>query len=158
MKDAETTNRMDINKLVKEIKHRFMELRNGIVADTLRSGGITYKVIFGLQLPQLSEMARELRQRLEESDAALLASELWQESNVRESRLLACRLLSHYPAEAAKHLTAMASEIKTREEADILIFSLLRHYPEGKDLIADIDVMQNESLLPYLRQVVDRNL
>ena len=40
--------------MLKEIKHQFMAFRNGIVADALRKAGYDYKVIFGLQLPQLT--------------------------------------------------------------------------------------------------------
>ena len=33
-------------------------MRNGIVADTLRKAGSPYRIIFGLNLPQISEIAR----------------------------------------------------------------------------------------------------
>ena len=42
---------------LQQIKSRFMAMRNGIVADALRKGGMPHKVIFGLNVPQLSEIA-----------------------------------------------------------------------------------------------------
>ena len=33
-------------------------MRNGIVADTLRKAGSPYRIIFGLNQPQISEIAR----------------------------------------------------------------------------------------------------
>ena len=46
-------NRMQI------IKRRFFAMRNGIIADTLRKAGLDYRMIFGLNLPQVVEIAGE---------------------------------------------------------------------------------------------------
>ena len=46
--------------VMKMVKHLFMTYRNGIVADTLRKAGLPFGVIFGLQLPQLSGIARDI--------------------------------------------------------------------------------------------------
>lgn len=75
------------NKL-KEIKALFMTYRNGIIADTLRSAGWTHSVIFGLNLPQITDIARQ--QPAPDVDLAL---ELWNDRNVRESRLITPFLL-----------------------------------------------------------------
>ena len=77
---------MNLQENIKEIKHNFMAFRNGIVSDTLRKAGMPYNIIFGLQLPQIAEIARSNEKNLELADA------LWQDSGVRESRLLACYL------------------------------------------------------------------
>ena len=37
-----------------EIKRRFFAMRNGIVADTIRKAGLQDKMIFGLNLPQIT--------------------------------------------------------------------------------------------------------
>ena len=42
------------------IKRRFFAMRNGIVADTIRKAGFDYRMIFGLNLPQLKDIAAEL--------------------------------------------------------------------------------------------------
>lgn len=65
------------------IKRRFYAMRNGIIADTLRKAGLGYKIIFGLNLPQITEIASGLT-----ADADL-AEELWADRRTRESMLLA---------------------------------------------------------------------
>ena len=65
-----------------------MTYRNGIIADTLRSAGWTHSVIFGLNLPQITDIARQ--QPAPDVDLAL---ELWNDRNVRESRLITPFLL-----------------------------------------------------------------
>ena len=40
------------------IKRRFFAMRNGIIADTLRKAGLDYRMIFGLNLPQITDIAR----------------------------------------------------------------------------------------------------
>lgn len=60
-----------------------MAMRNGIVGDIYRRAGIDcYKIIFGLNLPQMREIACDY-----EKDAELAAA-LWNDKTVRESRLL----------------------------------------------------------------------
>ncbi len=76
-------NRMQI------IKRRFFAMRNGIIADTLRKAGLEYKIIFGLNLPQITEIAAE------QPHEADLAEELWADRRTRESLMLAPML---YPA------------------------------------------------------------
>ena len=107
---------------MKEIKHQFMTFRNGVVADTLRKAGMPYGVIFGLQLPQLAEIARML------TPSAELARRLFADRNVRESRLLAMWL---FPSAELTETEAeeMAADMQTREECDIFAFRLLRHEP-----------------------------
>lgn len=95
-------------------------MRNGVVAETLRNAGDCHNVIFGLQLPDLTAIARELEPSEE------LAEALWADSGVRESRLLACYLMPHEAMTPDKAI-GMAASTRTREEGDILAFRLLRH-------------------------------
>ena len=100
-----------------------MAYRNGIVADTLRSAGMTcYNVIFGLNVPQLAHIAGTI-----EPDMAL-ARKLWADRGVRESRLLAAYL---FPvAEVGfDEAEALINDAQTQEEADMLVFRLLRRLP-----------------------------
>ncbi len=122
------TQELSYDQIIKEIKHEFMVYRNGIVADTLRKGGINHKIIFGLQLPGITQIARNLGQRFSSEQLQVLARSLWEDKNVRESRLLACRL---YPADllTKDEATQMCKDVITSEEADILTFALLRHTP-----------------------------
>ena len=78
---------------MQEIKKLFMAYRNGIVADTLRSAGMNcYSVIFGLNLPQLSAIARQITETHDRDAFVSLADALWADKAVRESRLLALHL------------------------------------------------------------------
>ena len=119
---------MAMTDLMREIKHEFMVFRNGIVADTLRKAGDSHKIIFGLQLPVLKQIAIGLKNRLTVTELTELAHTLWADSAVRESRLLTPLIL---PPDSVDLNTAtkMCHDIQTPEEADILIFALLRHTP-----------------------------
>lgn len=136
--------------MLKDIKHQFMAFRNGVIADTLRKAGMPYPIIFGLQLPQISQIAKGLEKSLP------LARELWADRNVRESRLLACYL---FPMELLDReaATDMAADVITREEADILAFRLLRNHPQSREIAESLEAMDNP-LPKYAAQAILRNL
>lgn len=94
-------------------------MRNGVVADSLRKAGCPYRLIFGVNLPQLTEIAEECGQSEE------LADSLWADRDLRESALLAPML---YPAEKLNIEKAreLCGNILWHEDADILCFKLLR--------------------------------
>lgn len=135
---------------MKEIKHQFMAYRNGIVSDTLRKAGMPYDVIFGLQLPQLSAIARNY------GKDATLADALWADSKVRESRILACYI---FPAETMTEERALglAESVLTHEEADILCFRLLRYLPFA-DRLALTLAAADGPLARYCGEALRRNL
>lgn len=68
---------------IQTIKRRFFAFRNGVIADNLRKSGSSFRIIFGLNLPQLKEIAAEI------SENAGIALQLWHNSTTRESMLLA---------------------------------------------------------------------
>lgn len=105
---------------IQEVKKEFFTYRNGMLADTLRKAGYPHKVIFGLNVPQLDAIARQIGF---DQDLAL---QLWDDSEVRESRLLACWLFDPKitTVELAQRL---AEECRTPEERDILKFRLLKN-------------------------------
>lgn len=104
---------------LRDVKQRFFALRNGLLADMLRKQCSTpHKLIFGLNVPQLKEIAAEA------GKDAPLAAELWADADCRESRLLAPMICP-----ASPDAFAMMSEVRTTEEADLLCHSLLRHCP-----------------------------
>lgn len=123
---------------MKRVKHLFMTYRNGIIADSLRKAGMPYRVIFGLQLPQIRQIATDLKACLSEETLTELARTLWLDCNVRESRILAMAI---FPPDRLKESDAkiMASEILTREEADMLSFLLIRHTPHLSALISYLE-------------------
>lgn len=113
---------------MKEIKHLFFTYRNGAVADTLRRYGIPHKVIFGLEIPRLAEIARGLEASEE------LADRLWADNEVRESRLLATYLYSPTTISEDK-VIKLASEVRTQEEADMLAFRLLKRMANAEQIL-----------------------
>ncbi len=119
--------------MIKKIKQQFFALRNGIIADTFRKAGSSYSVIFGLQIPQISEIAVNLLAELPTTERDNLADELWDDKNVRESRLLAPYIYNKESVSMEKAL-ALASETSTSEESDILAFRLLRFLPFRQSL------------------------
>ncbi|MCM1153271.1 MAG: DNA alkylation repair protein [Muribaculum sp.] len=126
-----------VSAKIKEIKRQFMAFRNGIVSDTLRKAGFEYDIIFGLQLPQISQIAAGLPKDSE------LALALWQDSSVRESRLLACYL---FPPEdiSMEKAEELASNVRNTEEADILAFRLLRRLPFAQILADKLSASTSE--------------
>ncbi len=136
--------------MIKNIKHQFMAYRNGIIADALRKVGMPYDIIFGLQLPQLSAIARELGTSME------LATQLWDDKKVRESRLLACYL---FPKESVNEDKAieLAESVQTKEEADILCFRLLRYLPFAETLSLQLTAYE-DPLVSYCGEALRRNL
>lgn len=137
---------------IKEIKKFFFTYRNGMIADTLRKAGMDYKIIFGLNVPQLSDISRRINE-----DREKLAEELWNDSEVRESRLLACWLFNPENVSEERAMEMMHS-VKTREEADILAFKLLRYLPFAKSLISETDTDSDNTLYGYAVEALKRNL
>lgn len=125
--------------MLKDIKQRFYAMRNGIVADALRKGGMPHKVIFGLQVPQLAEIAREL------GPNAVLAQALWDDSDVRESRLLACYL---FPLEeiSVEKAVELASQTRTPEESNMLAFRIFRRLNNAYQIL---QAMKMEETIPH---------
>lgn len=86
----------EIKETIKRVKHEFMAYRNGIVSDTLRKAGMPYSVIFGLQLPQLTQIAKGI------GKSEAIADYLWDDKGVRESRLLASYVYQKKPYQKKK--------------------------------------------------------
>lgn len=102
------------------VKRRFFAMRNGAIADNMRRHGANYRIIFGLNLPQIIEIATETQKSVE------LAETLWKNQTTRESMLMAPMI---YPQEEMTFDVACRwiSEVPTPEVADILCHRLLRH-------------------------------
>lgn len=154
---------------VREIKQSFMAFRNGIVADALRKAGMDYEIIFGLQIPQLSGIANTVKESAagdmpDSADAAeamqKIASELWDDRKVRESRLLACYLFQKDLVDNSL-ASRLAGDVMTREEADILSFRLLRHLPFANALADQIEkesAASENPIMGYCAEALRRNL
>lgn len=114
-----------------EAKRLVYAMRNGVVADALRQGGSPFRLIMGVNLPQLAEIAERL------PHTAALASELWADTASRESMLLAPMVM---PAEDMTPLLARewVAQIPATEVADVLCHKLLRREPWAARLAADL--------------------
>ncbi len=64
---------------MQQIKRRFFAMRNGVVADMLRRAGSPFHIIFGLNLPQIVEIASEIPETQREA----MADALWQNRSTR---------------------------------------------------------------------------
>lgn len=127
----------------KAVNAKFFAFRNGVVARNFHEAGAPYPRIFGLQLPQIGEIARET------GYDDLLGRELWSDRDCRESRLLACYLLNPETLQADEALS-LARDVQTREEADVLAWRLLRKLPFARQLATRLD--------GYMKQALERNL
>ena len=137
------------------IRKEFYALRNGLIADTLRKGGLEQKYIFGLQLPQIKGIAERFRPQTDD-EAAGLARSLWSDRECREARLLACHLM---PASfiGNEEAARWAEEATTREEADILAFRLLRYLPYAEEIAVTLDASE-DALKKYTASAIRRFL
>ncbi len=139
--------------IVGQIRKEFFALRNGMIADTLRKGGLEQKYIFGLQLPQIKEIAVRFRPA-EDEESAALARALWSDRECREARLLACHLM---PATSMPDTEALkwVEDVCTREEADILAFRLLRNHPHAAAIANALEKEEN-TLKNYTAAAIKR--
>lgn len=123
-------------ELLNSIRKEFFALRNGLIADTLRKGGLKQRYIFGLQLPQIKEMAARLSPD-DSEEAAAIARALWTDIECREARLLACHLMP--PSLMSKEeALEWAQNVATREEADILAFRIIRYLPFASEIAQEL--------------------
>lgn len=112
---------------VAALRRDMYALRNGIIADTLRKAGQPYKVIFGLQIPQLGQIARSV------GFDAELADLLWSCTDTRECRLLAMYLYDPATISQVK-IMELSRSLLTQEEADMLVFRLIKRLPDARNL------------------------
>ena len=99
------------------VKRRFFAMRNGAVADNMRRHVANYRIIFGLNLPQIVEIANETPAN------ATLAETLWKNQSTRESMLIAPMI---YPRDEFGFDVACrwVSEVPTAEVGDVLCHRL----------------------------------
>ncbi len=143
-------NDTELNETLRGIKQQFFAYRNGILAEQLRGAGSPCQIIFGLNVPQIAAIARQL------TPSAELAEALWADRNVRESRLLACYLFPHDSTDAARAEQLML-EVQTPEEGDMLCFRLLKHLSGARQL-ADKYAGSDNALTAYTARSLTRHL
>lgn len=128
-----------------------MTYRNGAVADSLRQAGITcYRIVFGLNVPQIAEIARRNEKSME------LAEWLWADNGVRESRLLASHLFVQERVDM-DYACRLIDELQTTEEADMLCFRLLKYLDFAPMLVEKYEESEH-ALSRYCAKVLKRHL
>lgn len=132
------------------VKRRFFAMRNGVIADVLRRAGSPFRIIFGLNLPQIVDIARQT------GKDGQLGRELWANSTTRESKLLAPMLMD--PADFLENEARLwLNDIMCVEVADVLCHRLLRHVPYALSLADDLAVSDN-AMLRYVGARLMMNL
>lgn len=117
---------------MQQIKRCFYAMRNGITADVLRRAGLPYPMIFGLTLPQLTEIA------LQRGGDITLARELREDRRTRESQLLAAMLFPPQDLERAEAIAWVENLPECFEAADVLCHKLLRRVTYAADLAREL--------------------
>lgn len=113
------------------VKRRLFAMRNGVIADSLRKAGCPRRIVFGVNLPQLADIAAEFGPSRELADA------LWNDTACRESILLAPMM---YPAQelSIEKAREVCDAMLWPEDADILCFKLLRKASFAPELAAEL--------------------
>ena len=103
------------------IKQSLRGMMNGVLSQSMREKGLTYKVNFGVEMPRLCEFAAEL------PHTSALAAALWKEDN-RECRLLAGLLqpVEAFPADLAE---VWVEQMRFPEEAAFTVLHLFSRLP-----------------------------
>ncbi len=138
-----------------DIKQQFMLMKNGIVSDSMKAAGLPHRIIWGLNMPQLREIAERY-----ERDKSLFDA-LWHDTATRESVIIAPMLLP-YADISVDEAIALIDEAPTLEAIDSLTFNALRHRPDVWDMIARLDgaesLNRRYAMMRLLARVVRENL
>lgn len=132
----------EITEAIRQIKRQFFMMRNGMMGDQLRRAGVPYRIIFGLNLPQVSAIARE------SPHDADLAMALWQNSGTRESLMIAPMLYPHDEATSVLARTWIETA-PTVEAIDILCLRLIKGQSWAEDLA--LNLLKPEIDIPLVR-------
>lgn len=110
-----------MHETVRQIKAQFRLFMNGVLSQSLREKGLKYRLIFGIELPRLKEIASSYEQNHE------LAQALWKE-DIRECKILAAYLqpTDTFDPELADF---WMESVHNTELADYLCMALFRRLP-----------------------------
>lgn len=119
---------MDSFNKMQRVKRRFFAMRNGVLADRLRHASPAFRIVFGLNLPQIVEIAVEF------GPDAELAAALWANTTTRESMLMAPMVM---PVEkmTPDKAVEMLEGAPDAEVADVLCHRLLRRLPFAMEVV-----------------------
>lgn len=113
------------------LKRRFFAMRNGAVGESMRRSGAPYRIIFGLNIPQIVEIAEEFGPDRE------LAEALKANTTTRESLLIAPML---FPREELTNDIAheWLTSAQTPEVIDVVCLKLVRFVPSPGELLDEL--------------------
>lgn len=137
--------------MMQRVKRRFFAMRNGAVADKMARLGAAYRINFGLNLPQIGEIARDFMPggaEYEAVDMAAFARRLRDNSSTRESMLIAPML---FPVDGLTEDEAVewGKTVQTAEVADVLCMKLLRNHPQGLEIARQLIAREDIPLAAY---------
>lgn len=129
--------KQELQDIVGEIKCGFRLGMNGLVAASMRQKGVQGYLNWGIQLPELKQMARKYGKDYD------LALALWKE-NVRECKILATLLmpLHEMPSDM---VSLWIEQIETQEIAEYATYNVFQY-------------VENASIFAYLWMSSDRQL
>ena len=161
-----------MEEILRKIKADFRANMNGVASAHMRESGLSYHVNFGIELPRLQEIAKEVRAEIAASDAAGLsgqsgiygknslpkvAQQLWME-NVRESKIVAAMLMptEYFTPELAD---LWAEQIPNAEIAQTTTLYLFTRLPYASSLIfpwlaSERELLQLCGLLLATRMII----
>lgn len=135
-----------------KLKADFRSNMNGVASASMRNAGMKYKLIFGIELPRLKEIASHFEPDHE------LAQELWKE-DIRESKIVATMLqpIDTFFPEIAD---IWAESITTYELCGIASLNLFRRLPYASEkafewIASDSSIIQScgyHTILHLIRQ------
>ena len=112
---------LDIKEQLKDIKTQLRLSMNGVVSQSMREKGITYKLNFGVELPRIKSIAASFEKNHD------LAQALWKE-DIRECKILAGLLQpieTFYPEIA----DIWVENMPTMEIAELTCMNLFQNLP-----------------------------
>lgn len=127
---------------MQQLKRSLYAMRNGIVADSLRRAGCPYRLIFGVSLPQMVDIARQF------APDADMAETLWRDNSLRESNLIAAMLFPTDFLTIDRARALVTDNVRWSEDADILCFKLLKYTDFAPQLAAEL-VASDQPLRRY---------
>ena len=110
------------------VKRRFFAMRNGLLADQMRRAGSKFRIIFGLNIIQLNEIATDYGHDAE------LAAELWGNHTTRESMLLATMLWREDDF-SGEDIMALCDEVPDTEVADMVCHKLIKKRTDAEEIV-----------------------
>ncbi len=112
---------MDVNEQLREIKTQLRLNMNGVVSQSMREKGLTYKLNFGVELPRIKNIAAAFPKDHK------LAQALWKE-NIRECKILA-GMLQPVDSFIPEIADIWVEAIDNIEIAELTCMNLFQHLP-----------------------------